>query len=63
MTARISRYCACGGSLVGHIAPDRLAPVLGAIWDKTHNSPECAPATPTEASNARRRAKRAEARG
>lgn len=61
--ARICRYCACGATLVGHVNPDRLAEGLAEAWAAVHDSPECGPATPVEASNARRRARRAEVAG
>lgn len=57
----LARYCACGGALTGRIGPARKAAeleiALAAAWNRTHDRPGCAPATPEQARAARRRDK------
>lgn len=59
---KLVRYCACGSTLVGTVAPDHVAAKLLDAWGEVHNGTGCAPATQKQAAAARRRADRLAAR-
>lgn len=50
----LRRYCLCGGSMNGK-ASSGLAEALTEVFDREHTGPGHGPATPAQASRARRR--------
>jgi hypothetical protein len=58
MTARLNRYCLCGGSMTGRAGPAGFAAGLAAAFDEVHAGDGHGEATAAQASAARRREER-----